>query len=311
MKELYSWLLSGDPSIAFLTKRELLENEDLSDSSKIGEYGWCAEYLKHRNSDGSWGQNFYQPKWISTHYTLLELRNFEYDYNDKKIRNEIERASRTEFLNATLGKKIPIGSDVCVCGMFLNYASYFKINEINLQHIIDFILSQKMTDGGFNCDHIRYEIKHSSLHSTLSVLEGFNSYCANNYTYRKDEIKNAIKSCVDFILEHKLYRSSTTNEIIDQKFLRMTYPFRWKYTVLRALNCFVDMNIKYDERMNDALNFIKLKRKKEGYWLLQSKFTGKEYFQLEDAGKPSRVITYLALRIMKKYERNITNASSG
>jgi len=38
-------------------------------------------------------------------------------------------------------------SDVCVNGMFLNYASYFGANETDLKSIIDFLLSLQMKDG--------------------------------------------------------------------------------------------------------------------------------------------------------------------
>jgi hypothetical protein len=297
----YSWLLSGDPSIAYLTKRDLLEYEDRSDKSRIGSYGWCAEYLKHRNSDGSWGYSFYQPKWISTHYVLLELRNLAYDQDDGTIQKEVERISYHELLDKSIGRRVAIGSDVCVCGMFLNYAAYFQVDQQALKHIVDFILGQQMRDGGFNCDHYRYDVTHSSLHSTLSVLEGFNSYSRNHFGYRIEEVRQAAHECINFMLAHKLFRSSTTNETIDQKFLRMTYPFRWKFTVLRALNCLVDMNVKYDLRMNDALSFLLGKRNKSGCWNLQSKFSGKEYIAMEDVGKPSRVITYFVLKILKTY----------
>lgn len=302
MDAVFSWLLGGDPSIAYLTKRDLLGYEDLTEKSRIGRHGWCAEYLRHRNSDGSWGYSFYQPKWISTHYTLLELRNLAYDRSDKTIQKEIERISYQELLDKSIGRRVAIGSDVCVCGMFLNYAAYFQVDGQALKHIVNFILGQKMEDGGYNCDHFRYDVKHSSLHSTLSVLEGFNSYCGSHYSYRIEEVRQAAQECVNFILDHKLFRSSTTDEIIDQKFLRMTYPFRWKYTVLRALHCLAEGNIKYDPRINDALTYVIEKRNKSGSWNLQSKFTGKEYFAPEDVGKPSRVITYFALKILKSYE---------
>jgi hypothetical protein len=72
-----------------------------------------------------------------------------------------------------LGPSTSQHSDVCVNGMFLNYASYFKTPEKKLHSIIDSILNEIMPDGGFNCRTTRSGAKHSSLHSTISVLEGF------------------------------------------------------------------------------------------------------------------------------------------
>ena len=43
--------------------------------NKIAIEGWGAKYLSLQNKNGHWGKAFYQPKWTSTHYTLLDLRN--------------------------------------------------------------------------------------------------------------------------------------------------------------------------------------------------------------------------------------------
>ena len=85
-------------------------------------------------------------------------------------------------------------SDVCVNGMFLNYASYFNSSENDLRSIVDFLLSEQMGDGGFNCQSNRKGASHSSLHSTLSVIEGILEYSYNGYTYRLKELKKAKKS---------------------------------------------------------------------------------------------------------------------
>lgn len=303
MNTILEWLLNGDPSIAFLVKRDLLNNEKKFDQNKIGQIGWCADYIKKRGASGSWTTKFYQPKWISTHYTLLELRNLAYKKNDRLIQEEIKKISLNERgidggINPA--KTIQV-SDVCVNGMFLNYAAYFEVNEEIIKNIVDFILSQRMSDGGYNCNLNQIGAKHSSLHSTICVLEGFQSYLNEGYTYRKKEIKQSQETCVDFILRHNLFKSCHTGQVIDSKFLKLTYPFRWKYTILRSLNCFVDMNIPYDARMEDAIAYIENKTTKNGLWKLQSKFSGQEYFDMEEVGKPSRMITYFALKILKHY----------
>ncbi|MBT8220938.1 MAG: hypothetical protein KJP00_14005, partial [Bacteroidia bacterium] len=63
------WLLSGDVSIQYQVHRDLLatDREDLR--KRIATDGWGKKYLSLRNPNGHWGQKFYQPKWISTHYT--------------------------------------------------------------------------------------------------------------------------------------------------------------------------------------------------------------------------------------------------
>ena len=145
-------------------------------------------------------------------------------------------------------------SDVCLNGMFLNYASYFEMDENKLQSIVDFILLQRMDDGGFNCRLNRSGAKHSSLHSTLSVLEGILEYSLNGYSYRLPELKEVEGTSREFILKHRLYISDRTNEIINKNFLKLSYPSRWKYDILRALDYFRLSEIPFDGRMKPANN---------------------------------------------------------
>jgi hypothetical protein len=91
-------------------------------------------------------------------------------------------------------------SDVCVNGMFLNYASYFGEPQSELRSIVDFLLDQHMRDGGFNCMSNRSGARHSSLHSTLSVLEGIREYSANGYRYRRAELELAAADSREFSL---------------------------------------------------------------------------------------------------------------
>ncbi len=47
----------------------------------------------------------------------------------------------------------------------------------------------KMNDGGFNCRKVRSGAKHSSVHSTIAILEGLHEYFNNGYTYRLNELE--------------------------------------------------------------------------------------------------------------------------
>ena len=95
-----------------------------------------------------------------------------------------------------------------------------------------------MSDGGFNCRFNRSGAKHSSLHSTLSVLEGITEYEFNGFEYRIEELKKVKQSSIEFLLIHQLFLSDRTGEIISKDFLKLTYPGRWRYDILKALDYF-------------------------------------------------------------------------
>jgi hypothetical protein len=193
------------------------------------------------------------------------------------------------------------GSDVCINGMFLNYACYFGITEEKIRSIIDFLLGQQLKDGGFNCRSNRSGAVHSSLHTTISVLEGILEYSRGGYTYRKDELETAAEESREFILRHRLFRSDHTGEIIHKDFLKLSFPGRWKFDILRALDYFRNAGASRDHRMDDALRVLKKKRRADGTWPLQAKHPGQVHFEMEKPGQPSRWNTLRALRVLNRF----------
>lgn len=305
-QNIIEWLLEGDVAIQYQTHRDLLDH-DLPDlQRRIAHEGWGEHFLRCRNPDGSWGQDFYQPKWTSSHYTLLDLKLLAISPDNPTIRTTIRQIACKQ--KGPDGGINPSGtikqSDVCINGMFLNYACYFGEAQEHLESIVDFVLYQQMEDGGFNCRKNRSGARHSSLHSTLSVLEGILEYTHNGYTYRIDELQKAASESRDFILRHRLFKSDRTGEIIHNEFIKLTFPPRWKYNILRALDYFCAAKMPWDNRMQDALEVILAKRRPDGCWPLQAAHPGKIHFSMEESRKPSRWNTLLALRILRLYENH-------
>ena len=302
-RQLIAWLLEGDVSIQYQVHRDLLATEKPHLRARIATEGWGAQFLSYQKKEGHWGQRFYQPKWISTHYTILDLKNLAISQNNNEIRQSISQ--EIQKLKGLDGGIFPFGtekkSDVCVNGMFLNYASYFGTEEDNLKSIVDFLLSEHMIDGGFNCNSNRKGVIHSSLHSTISVLEGILEYAKNGFGYRLEELQEAEDKSRTFLLQHRLYRSDRTGNIIDKKMLMLSYPSRWKYDILRALDYFQFAGINYDPRMRDALDILNKKRRKDNKWPVQAKHPGQTHFDMEKTGGPSRWNTLRALRVRKHF----------
>jgi hypothetical protein len=303
-KKLINWLLAGDVSIQYQVYRDLLKKDRKDIQKKIAMEGWGAALLSKQNPDGHWGQRFYQPKWTSSHYTILDLRNLCILPENQQVREivdkiAVEEKSKDGGINPHTELQC---SDVCINGMFLNYACYFKTAESKLKSVVDFLLSQIMQDGGFNCRSNRSGAVHSSLHSTISVLEGITEYEINGYKYRLSELKKAKKSAIEFLLLHQLFISDRTGEIIHKDFLKLSYPSRWRYDILRALDYFQYSKAKWDKRMEPAIQVLLKKRNKDLTWNVQAKHPGKVHFDMEKAGKPSCWNTLRALRVLKHFE---------
>ncbi len=294
------WLLEGDVSIQYQVRRNLLGETCADLRARIATEGWGARYLAARNADGTWGKGFYQPKWTSSHYTLLELRRLCAPPDHPAIRNSIAAildAEKRGDGGVGPGKTVKV-SDVCVNGMVLNYASYFGAPEDELASVVDFLLAEHMPDGGFNCRSNRAGARHSSMHSTLSVLKGFEGFRRAGHRHRHAEIEAAAAAAREFLLIHRLFKSDRTGRVIHPEFLRFRVPPRWKYDILRALDHFVDAGVGHDRRMEDALSHIRAKRRRDGRWNAYAPEPGLAYFRMEPPGHPSRWITYQALRVL-------------
>lgn len=302
-QRIIDWLLDGDVSIKYQVYRDLLDTEKPDLRRQIANEGWGDLYMSYRNDDGHWGNGFYNPKWTCSHYTLLDLKNLDIHPDNEIIRETIKIILKNEKgkdggINPSKTIK---NSDVCINGMFLNYACYFKTPQHDLETIVDFLISVQMNDGGFNCQSNRKGAIHSSLHSTISVLEGFHEYENNDYKHRIEEIKKIETEAQEFILQHRLYKSDHTGEIIDKRMLLLSSPSRWRYDVLRALDYFQESNLPFDPRMQDALDVLISKRRKDGKWPLQGVHKGETHFEMEDTREPSRWNTLRALRVLKHF----------
>ena len=261
-------------------------------------------FLRLQREDGHWGRGFYQPKWTSTHYTLLDLKNIGFP-RDNKNAGKIIRKIFAETMEQDGGvnySRTLKRSDVCINGMVAGIASYFGFTGKELNSLIDCLLRTQMDDGGWNCQWVN-GARHSSLHTTVSVLEGFLEYGQRGGGYRIGEIESARREGEEFILEHRLFRSHRTGEIIDRKMLLLSYPHRWRYDILRALDYFRAAGAGYDERMGDAMEVLLAKRRQDGRWPLQMKHPGQVHFEMEKTGRPSRWNTLRALRVLGHFGR--------
>lgn len=295
-----SWLLEGDVAVQFQTHRDLLGHRDGYLQGRIAREGYGAALLSRCGRDGHWGGGFYQPKWTSTHYTLLELKNLglnrDHPQPQRAVRLVLEgKKGRDGGLNPT---KTVEHSDACVNGMALNYSTYFGAQEEHLQSVVDYLLRQRVPDGGFNCRFHRAEVTHSSVHTTVCVIEGITEYQRSGYRYRLPELRAARAEAAEFLLRHHLYRSERTGRPMDPEMTRLHHPARWRFDILRGLDALVDAAIAYDPRMDDAVQVLRARRRPDGRWPVNKAYPGLTHMPPPQPGQPCRWITLMALRVL-------------
>src|SRR6266581_7755477 len=153
-----------------------------------------------------------------------------------------------------------------------------------------------MPDGGWNCRR-PYGATHASVHTTISALEGLRLY--ELHRGRKvREVQAAQRRGREFLLVHRLFRSHRTGEIIKPVFTRFSFPPRWHYDILRALDYFQAVNAPSEARLAEAIEIVRSRQGGDGRWSLENKYKGKTYFDLERVGARSRWNTLRALRVL-------------
>jgi len=305
MQDVIDWLLDDDePALLLQVKRDLLKRppEELAGYGPLmTEKGWVRQLLDERRPDGHWGNGVYNPKWTCTHYVLFELMQLNAPRTLPECRESVGLlfgypVGRDGGIN--YARTVDV-SDVCINGMILSMGCYFGADRGSLDRLVDYLLSVQMDDGGWNCEY-HHGARHSSLHTTMSVFEGLNWYLSLYKDKTYDEITASCTRAAGFILDHELYKRSTTGEVIRDEFLKFTFPVRWKYDILRCLDVFRAFAIPYDARMNAALTIVRNAASRTGCWKAASQ-AGKTYFIREKNGSPGKWNTLRALRVLDAY----------
>jgi hypothetical protein len=303
------WLLEGDAAIRWQTRRDLVGAADTTverERRKVAREGWGARLLAQQDAAGTWagGQSsdggLYSPKWTSTTYTMLLLRDFGLPPSNrqaaKACRLLLEHGVQPDGgINYGVWAKWRRRSETCITGMVLSILCHFAVDDARLDTIADHLLQRQMPDGGWNC---AAGATHASMHTTISALEGLRAYEVNRSRKIRD-IRAAQRRGREFLLVHRLFRSHRTGEVIKREFTRFAFPPRWHYDILRALDYFQAANAPRDERLEDAIEIVQRTRRDDGRWTLQHSFKGRTYFELEQRGEPSRWNTLRALRVLK------------
>ena len=307
-EKLRNWLLEGDPSIVWQTMK-LLDYEEEAIHKKRNEIekeGWGKRLIEFQAADGSWGEGLYGPKFISTTYTLLLLKRLGIKQEQQKCQKGatllLQGIKKDGGVN--FSPKKDVRSETCITGMVLNLLSYFKTGEEQLEHIIEYVQKNQMEDGGWNCQYPR-KATHASFNTTMLILEGLQPYRLLQQNLKKDisMIEDMENRGREFLLNHRLFKSHTTGEIVRDDFMRFPFPYQWKYDVLTALDYFQSSNAPYDERLEDPIHLVESKTQ-NGYLKNFRGQSGKIWFTLETVGKLSRFNTLRWQRILDWWERS-------
>jgi hypothetical protein len=180
--------------------------------------------------------------------------------------------------------------------------------------LADSLVEWQWPDGGWNCDR-RPEADHSSVNESLSTLWGLVEY--QRATEDREFLKR-IDRVSEFLLQHHLFRSDHTGDIIHPSMVKLHYPLYWHCDILQELMILTRAGKLNDPRTREALDIVEKKRGPDGlwhaddyYWNMRRKPLAKtkplvSNVEVVDWGRkgPNRMITLNALRVLRMQRRN-------
>ena len=309
------WLLDSDPAIRWQVLRDLTDAPPAAvaaERARVPTEGWGAKLLSLQGEDGQWAGGACFPAegwrrreegqpWTSTLPTLQLLHDFGIDPSSDAVRRVValvrdycrwEHAGQPFFSGEV---------EPCINGRTVTLGAYF---DQNVDEVVARLLIEQLEDGGWNCEAENGSLR-SSFHTTINVLEGLLAY--ERATGGSAESIAARQRAEEYLLERKLFQRKSTGEVINPAWQQFSFPTRWHYDVLRALDYFRSVgevaDSRPDPRMSEAIDLLRSKRQPDGTWLLENTHPGRVHFALEDGdGRPSRWNTLRALRVLRWYE---------
>ncbi|MGH8137815.1 MAG: hypothetical protein ACREVV_06410 [Steroidobacteraceae bacterium] len=305
------WLLDSDPSIRWQVIRDLTDSpadEVGAERARVAIEGAGARLLALQAADGRWGGAAWNRGWNSTMHVLMLLRDMGLDPASDQARSAVGLI-RDQVTWRGCGPRICDGQaffegevEPCINGQVAAVGAYFGEN---VRGIVDRLLAEQLSDGGWNCEAANGSTR-SSFNTTICVLEALLEY--ERAVGGSPEQTEARLRGQEYLLERRLFRRRSTGEVIEQDrkggavWTRFAFPTWWHYDVLRGLEYLRRAGVAPDERVAEAIDLVASKRADDGRWPLETQYPGTMPVQTDEAeGRPSRWNTLRALRVMDWY----------
>lgn len=311
MVDVTAWLLDSDPALRWQVERDLLhlpESTWTATRARVPVEGFGARLLAAQDPDGQWAGGAFFPAgfdfgematvgqpWTATTWSLNALR--EWGVHPDALGDTTERLannSRWEYDDLPYwGGEV----DCCINSWTLSNGLWLGAD---VDHLVDWFLSHRLDDGGWNCDWID-GAEVSSFHSTLNSLKGLLDY--SRTTGDDARVAEARHRGEEYLLRRDLFRRRSTSELVGDFALHLGYPWRWRYSILNAADYFraasIHLGTTPDPRLSNAIELIRERRSPDGTWIQGGRPHGAQWFETDaPSGEPSRWLTFLALRTL-------------
>jgi hypothetical protein len=232
-----------------LSKLRTIASKKAPELSVEFDYGLVEQSINYLASDKAMESiaiDAYWPKWHSPWWHMLLLHEMGLTSRIPKATVEAVIDSLDTrnlkffpFTEAEVPPGVdPISQVSCHCqlGTMHQLLTAYGIDiDDRLPWLRPWYLRYQLSDGGLNCDEAAYtkSVPKSSVVSTTASLEAL--FTGTKETFSPEEIAFLDRGA-KYLVEKRLWRTSSTNQPIDEKWLKLSFPRFYHYDVLRGLS---------------------------------------------------------------------------
>jgi hypothetical protein len=303
-----TWLLASDePAVRRLTRTDVLGDtagEDPLRGPKV------RALLAGQSDDGGFGVRPYK-KWCGAHWRLVSLVELGIPAGEPRavraaetVLDWLTSAGHRDAIATVDGLTRRCASQE---GNALAAASRLGLaDDPRAELLAASLIEWQWPDGGWNCD-VDASGYRSSFHETLPAAWGLHEYAAAT---GNGDAASAAHRAAELLLDHRLFRSLTTGDVIDRTWLALHYPPYWHYDILQSLLVLSRLGLTGDPRCDDAFEVLEHRRLADGrwrpggyWWFAPGASSGR--VDVVDWGRsaPNEMITLNALRVMASSAR--------
>jgi len=312
------WLLEdSQPSVKYLALRQLIGKSESAPEVRearrqIPVTGWVAEILSQRQDGGWWvdPRRVYQPKYLSTNWMLLVLSDLGVTRELPAVRSSCEFwISGSDSQDGGFGLDGARKSHLCYVGNMTRALIRFGYSDHPRVHdSLEWLVRHASHLGGWSC---------WGSGRNLDSWEGLSALAAYPSTKWTPPMKAAVEKGAGFFLDRELHRQGDHYD----PWFRFHYPVHYYYDILVGLDLLTGLGYGDDRRLRFALSVLTRKRRSDGRWNLDALHPDVEGavarwwethpkqrptpFGLEAPGRPSKLITLTAARVMARVEGTI------
>jgi hypothetical protein len=318
------WLLERtNPSVRYLTLVNILDGKQTDNEVKRARkeimISGVVPKILSKQSGASWNAagRFYVDKYKGTVWQLIILAEHEADGSDKRIQAACEYVLRCSqdpdshgfAYNQSGGNGGGRHNEVIPCLTGNMLWSLLKLGYLKDERVkkgIEWITRYQRFDDGEGAKpagwpYDRFEMCWGKHSCHMGVVKTLKALSAIPKGQRNKEINETIAMGCEYLLAHHIYRQShNLAKTAKPGWLKLQFPLMYQTDILEGAGILTDLGVR-DERMKDAVERIAAKQMDDGKWNLENTFNGRFQVDIEKKGKPSKWITYRALKLLKKY----------